>query len=222
MKSLTIFVLVLACTYATEDIFAELKESDFGKTLAKTIEVELASNTGDNVDHVVGMLKDVRSGLRDDQQRASDAYGVIADSCRADFDAMDRKEDSLEAAYTKNERLVMIDGPVHDDRVTEKANRVDELAARTQAAEDLEGENERLTAAFNDVVAQHNAVRTMMHTARGIMQEAFNPTSEFLQVKTSAMGKLAAHIRAFKTEPNTLSHGYAQIFNVIAMIAERA
>merc|ERR1712110_1235200 len=77
----------------------------------------------------------------------------------------------------------------------------------------------------NQAVAEHAAVRTMMHQARSIITEAFKveEAADFLQVKTSALSKLSTHIRAFKplTEQG-LSHGYAQIFNVIAMIAERA
>ena len=41
MKVQAIFVLLLACTFAAEDIFADLKESEFGKTLVATIQVEL-------------------------------------------------------------------------------------------------------------------------------------------------------------------------------------
>ena len=43
---------------------------------------------------------------------------------------MDRKEDKLEATVTKNDRLIMIDAPVFDDRTTEKGNREAELAHR--------------------------------------------------------------------------------------------
>jgi len=76
---------------------------------------------------------------------------------------MDRKEDSLEATVTKNNRLVMIDAPVLDDRKSERANRQAELGQREAALADLHDENERQKTAFADVVAQHNAVRTMMH-----------------------------------------------------------
>lgn len=34
--------------------------------------------------------------------------------------------------------------------------------------------------------------------------------------------KLATHIRTFNPKENTIAHGYASIFNVIALIAERA
>ena len=44
--------------------------------------------------------------------------------------SMDRKEDKLEATVTKNERLVMVDAPVLEDRTAEKAARIAELAAR--------------------------------------------------------------------------------------------
>lgn len=56
---------------------------------------------------------------------------------------MDRKEDSLEATVTKNNRLVMIDAPVLADRKSERANRVDELGARESTLGDLHDENER-------------------------------------------------------------------------------
>ena len=34
--------------------------------------------------------------------------------------------------------------------------------------------------------------------------------------------KLTTHIRSFQPEENTVAHGYAAIFNVIALIAERS
>jgi len=87
----------------------------------------------------------------------------------------------------------------------------------------LDEENQRLIDAFNAAVAEHAAVRTMLHQARSIITEAFGGNAEFLQTSTSAFAKLSTHIKAFKPlAEQGLSHGYAQIFNVIAMIAERA
>merc|ERR1712110_882328 len=144
---------------------------------------------------------------------------------RAEMDSMDRKTDALEATVTKNQRLEMIDGPVLEDRQAEQENRGVELGQREAMLAGLDEENARLIESFNQAVAEHAAVRTMTHQARSIITEAFKVEEEaaFLEVKTSALSKLSTHIRAFKPlAEQGLSHGYAQIFNVIAMIAERA
>merc|ERR1712110_514829 len=189
-----------------------------------TIELQLKSK--DQVSHVVSMVKEVRKGLRSEAEAAAADYEVVADACRAEMDAMDRKTDALEATVTKNQRLEMIDAPVLADRQAEQGNRQTELGQRTAMLGALEEENARLIEAFNGAVAEHAAVRTMMHQARSIIEEAFHTEGAdagFLQVKTSALNKLSTHIRAFKPlAEEGLSHGYAQIFNVIAMIAERA
>lgn len=39
MKTVAVFLIALVCVYATEDPFTELKESEFGQTLAETIEI---------------------------------------------------------------------------------------------------------------------------------------------------------------------------------------
>ena len=224
MKTLTVFVLCIVAAYAATDLFAEIKTTDFGKTLTNTIELQLKSK--DNIAHVISMIKEVRKGLRNEAQAASDEYEVIADACRAEFDAMDRKTDALDATVTKNQRLEMIDAPVLADRQAEQGNRQTELGQRTAMLEALDAENDRLVESFQAAVAEHAAVRTMMHQARSIIEEAFQTEGAeagFLQVKTSALNKLSTHIRAFKPlAEEGLSHGYAQIFNVIAMIAERA
>jgi len=62
MKTIAVFLIALVCINATEDPFAELKESEFGSTLAETIEIQLT--TSDNIDHVVSMVREVRSDLR--------------------------------------------------------------------------------------------------------------------------------------------------------------
>merc|ERR1712151_102948 len=131
---------------------------------------------------------------------------------------------ALEATVTKNQRLEMIDAPVLADRQAEQGNRQVELGQREAMLAALGEENDRLVEAFNAAVAEHAAVRTMMHQARSIIEEAFQQeAADFLQVKTSALSKLSSHIRAFKPlAEQGLSHGYAQIFNVIAMTAERA
>lgn len=67
----------------------------------------------------------------------------------------------------------MIDQPVLDDRVAEKGNKKAELHARLETRKALNEENDRYVEFFNAVVAEHNAVRTMMHQARSIMAEAF-------------------------------------------------
>merc|ERR1711907_29424 len=199
MKTLTVFVLCIVAAYSATDLFAEIKTTDFGKTLTNTIELQLKSK--DNIAHVISMVKEVRKGLRNEAQAAADEYQVIADACRAEFDAMDRKTDALEATVTKNQRLEMIDAPVLADRQAEQANRQTELGQRTAMLEALDAENERLIEAFQGAVAEHAAVRTMMHQARSIIEEAFQTEGAdagFLQVKTSALNKLSTHIRAFK------------------------
>jgi len=223
MKTLTVFVLCIVAAYSATDLFAEIKSTDFGKTLTNTIELQLKSK--DNIAHVISMVKEVRKGLRNEAEAAAADYEVVADACRAEMDAMDRKTDALEATVTKNQRLEMIDAPVLADRQSEQGNRQVELGQREAMLAALGEENDRLVEAFNAAVAEHAAVRTMMHQARSIIEEAFQSegAAEFLQVKTSALSKLSTHIRAFKPlAEQGLSHGYAQIFNVIAMIAERA
>merc|ERR1712203_356678 len=223
MKTLTVFVLCIVAAYSATDLFAEIKTTDFGKTLTNTIELQLKSK--DNIAHVISMVKEVRKGLRAEAEAAKADYDVVADACRAEMDSMDRKTDALEATVVKNQRLEMIDAPVLADRQAEQGNRQTELGQRTAMLEALDEENARLVESFNAAVAEHAAVRTMMHQARSIITEAFQVESEaaFLQVKTSALSKLSTHIRSFKPlAEQGLSHGYAQIFNVIAMIAERA
>merc|ERR1712184_163610 len=151
MKTLTVFVLCIMAAYSATDLFAEIKTTDFGKTLTNTIELQLKSK--DNIAQVISMVKEVRKGLRNEAEQVAADYKVVADACRAEFDTMDRKTDSLEAVVVKNQRLEMIDAPVLADRSSEKENRVAELAA----------------------------VRTMMHQARSIITEAFGRDAEFLQ-----------------------------------------
>merc|ERR1719399_1482796 len=124
------------------------------------------------------MVKDVRKGLRAEAQAAADAYGVVADACRAEMDTFDRKTDALEATVTKNQRLEMIDAPVLADRQSEQANRQTELGQREAMLAALGEENDRLVDAFNAAVAEHAAVRTMMHQARSIITEAFHVEEE--------------------------------------------
>ena len=82
--------------------------------------MELESNTEDNIGHVIAMVKEVRKGIRNQQQELKDNYDTVADACRDDLGRFDRKIDSLEAKVTKNNRLIMIDQPVADDRTAEK------------------------------------------------------------------------------------------------------
>jgi hypothetical protein len=89
------------------------------------------------------------------------------------MDTFDRKTDSLEAVVVKNQRLEMIDAPVLADRKSEQGNRHTELGQREAMLGALDEENARLIDAFNSAVAEHAAVRTMMHQARSIITEAF-------------------------------------------------
>jgi hypothetical protein len=43
---------------STTDLFAEIRETDFGATLTQTIELQLKSK--DNVGEVIAMIKEVR------------------------------------------------------------------------------------------------------------------------------------------------------------------
>merc|ERR1711907_837268 len=176
MKTLTVFVLCIMAAYSATDLFAEIKTTDFGKTLTNTIELQLKSK--DQVAHVVSMVKEVRKGLRAEAEAAAADYEVVADACRAEMDAMDRKTDALEATVVKNQRLEMIDGPVLADRQAEQGNRQVELGQREAMLEALDDENARLIEAFDAAVAEHAAVRTMMHQARSIIEEAFMGESE--------------------------------------------
>jgi len=39
MKTVAVFLIAIVCAYAAEDVFADLKESEFGATLAETIQI---------------------------------------------------------------------------------------------------------------------------------------------------------------------------------------
>merc|ERR1712151_776487 len=147
MKTLTVFVLCMVAAYSATDLFAEIKSTDFGKTLTNTIELQLKSK--DNIAHVISMVKEVRKGLRNEAEAAAADYEVVADACRAETDSFDRKTDALEATVTKNQRLEMIDGPVLEDRQAEQSNRQVELGQREATLASLDEENARLVDAFN-------------------------------------------------------------------------
>lgn len=57
MRTTAIILVLVAVAFATEDIFAELKQTDFGATLTQTILLELENESKDNVGHVVEILK---------------------------------------------------------------------------------------------------------------------------------------------------------------------
>jgi len=100
MKTLTVFVLCIVAAYSATDLFAEIRTTDFGKTLTNTIELQLQSK--DNIAHCISMIKDVRKGLRNELEGIAADYNVIADACRSEFDTFDRKTDALEATVVKN------------------------------------------------------------------------------------------------------------------------
>lgn len=55
------------------------------------------------------------------------------------------------------------------------------------------------------------------------MEEAFKKDEAFLEVKTTAFSRLSTHIMAFKPLKEVgVSHGYHEIFKIIAQIADRA
>jgi hypothetical protein len=58
MKTLSVFILCLVAVWSTTDLFAEIRETDFGATLTQTIELQLKSK--DNVGEVIAMIKEVR------------------------------------------------------------------------------------------------------------------------------------------------------------------
>jgi hypothetical protein len=221
MKSIVFFALVLAVAFSTEDVFAEIRKSDFGSTLTQTIELQL--KTSDNIVQVTKMVEKVKKGLRKERDEASAAYKSISDSCTGDFSKFTSDLDSYQTTKTKNERLVQVDGPQLASRLKEQSNRQSELANRQNALKNRRAENARRVKEFHGALSEHAAVKRMMIKARKIMQEAFRHKGEFLQLKATAFAKLSTHIKAFKPlKEQGISHGYAQIFNVIAMIAERA
>lgn len=58
------------------------------------------------------MVKEVRNTLREDLATKLDAYDEVSAMCRSNVGAFNAKIDAATMAHTKNERLVMIDGPV--------------------------------------------------------------------------------------------------------------
>ena len=71
MKSVVFFVLCVAIAFSTEDIFAEIRKTDFGATLTQTIELQL--KTSDNIASVIKMVERVKKGLRAERDGASAA-----------------------------------------------------------------------------------------------------------------------------------------------------
>lgn len=81
--------------------------------------------------------------------------------------------DAAKRDHDKNDKLLMIDGPVLVSRTEEKVNKEAELAERHATADRMDDENDEFVKKFNAVVEEHKAVMGMMHTARAIIVEGF-------------------------------------------------
>merc|ERR1719420_346083 len=153
MKSVVFFVLCVAIAFSTEDIFAEIRKSEFGSTLTQTIELQLKTN--DNIGQVIGMVERVKKSLRNERDQASADFKSINDACKSDFSRFETDLDRYQTEKTKNERLVQVDEPQLASRLSEKANREGELANRNKALKARRKENARRVEEFHGALKEH-------------------------------------------------------------------
>ena len=71
------------------------------------------------MDIVIGLIKEVRKNLRQQQQRVDEQHREITDACRADYAMYERKINKYEAEVVKYQSLFEIDGPILEDRKQE-------------------------------------------------------------------------------------------------------
>ena len=220
MKTTALFLICcLATTYSLHlnDIFAEVAQNDFGKTLVQTIQLQLETQ---DVDYIINTVKGVRKGLQQQKKNADASYKVSSAKCMDDTNFLEKAIAVAEADITKFTGILAIDVPVRDSRTTELANREQELTERVAMSDKLDAERQVEIDRFDVILKEHGAVRAMLEECRTIINSRLRGGEEFLQ--TSMFSSLSTQLRSFKTADRGLAHGYGAMFSLLAKMVESA
>ena len=119
MKTISLFIIACLATSVLgtslfEDTFSEFRDSDFGKNLVESIELQL--KTGGKVGDIIKLCHKVRDDLKEQYDNAYTAHEKYEDECQADRTKLLGKISKAKADSLREEGL----GSVVNDRLTSR------------------------------------------------------------------------------------------------------
>jgi len=197
-------VFLIACIVLSahaghlENIFAEVSNTKFGKTMVDSIMVEIES--GSSVDELISNIRGVTKGLK---QQESDARAVAEnkhDACDTDLRSL---ADGATKGYANQEKfagLGQADEVTLKNRQAEFASKAEQIKARKAMLATLQKERTKEKKQYKAIKAEYEKVYGVLDDVRAIIQARLVAGSQsFLQSKTSIQTAVLDRLRTFKT-----------------------
>jgi hypothetical protein len=131
MKTTTLFVSILVLSVAAnrlDNIFSEVSESEYGKTLVSTLQLQLQS--GAHVDDLIVSMNGVVDGLKTQMADAEAVAEAKHDACDADARDLIGQATQMHADYEVAAAMMALDAFQLMQRQAEMANKQQEMTDR--------------------------------------------------------------------------------------------
>lgn len=171
MRTSALFLIscLVLSAYAghVDNIFAEINNDEFGRTIVQTIQLQLES--GSVVDEVVDAVAGVRQNLLDQQADGDAEYAATSGVCDGDIAELSAGVSGASANQVKFQGLIDLDGPTLAARLQEQSNKQQELADRSALKQSYTDAREAEAAVFASIVEEHRSVGELLEEARYII-----------------------------------------------------
>lgn len=170
MQRTALFITLLVLSVyggQLEKIFSEVTDTEYGKTLVSTIQLQLES--GEQVDGLISSMRGVVDGLKGQLADAQAVADAKHDSCDADLRELASGLTQAAADAFKFEGLSVFDSQTLASRQEELANKVRQLGDRQDMLDVLAAQRATEAERFANLRAEYQSVFAVLDDCRAII-----------------------------------------------------
>jgi hypothetical protein len=223
MQRTALFITLLVLSVyggQLEKIFSEVTDTEYGKTLVSTIQLQLES--GEQVDGLITSMRGVVDGLKGQLADAQAVADAKHDSCDADLRELASGLTQAAADAFKFEGLSVFDSQTLASRQEELANKVRQLGDRQDMLDVLAAQRATEAERYANLRAEYQSVFAVLDDCRAIISSRLVAGAEFLESKTGIQSALVARLNKFTTPKQGVAHGYGAFFKLLAQVVEKS
>jgi len=223
MQKTALFITILVLSVyggQLEKIFSEVTDTEYGRTLVSTIQLQLES--GEQVDGLIDSMRGVVNGLKGQMADAQAVAEAKHDSCDADLRELAGGMTQAAADMGKFSGLSAFDAATLTTRREELANKQREVGDRKAMLDTLGAQRQKEADAYAGMKAEYQSVFSVLDDCRAIIQSRLVAGDAFLESKTGIQSAVVARLNKFNTPKQGVAHGYGAFFKLLAQVVEKS
>ncbi|KAM3131450.1 hypothetical protein pb186bvf_016380 [Paramecium bursaria] len=219
MKYWIVLLAVVAFAQYEENYLQQIAQSDFGKTILQTIQVELQGNS--SIDHILQLLEQLKTEINDEQDREREKSREHTQFCIDKFNEILFVIDKAGLQLARDQTQLPLALEEQKDKQRQSQDKEDQENRNNQRIQELTDERTASRREYEDRRDEQTTLIGVLREARKtftkLSTKKYDPlagTYSFLEISEPILVQLKKYSKQF-------SHGYGAMFDMLVEISQQ-